>query len=51
MNEFQILDQVVPDSTSLQQRSIFQVINDFLFDEKKSVMLISKGIVILSLIK
>ena len=26
MNEFQILDQVVPDSTSLQQRSIFQVI-------------------------
>ena len=25
MNEFQILDQVVPDSTSLQQRSIFQV--------------------------
>lgn len=25
MTEFQILDQVVPDSTSLQQRSIFQV--------------------------
>jgi hypothetical protein len=25
MTEFQILDQVVPDSTPLQQRSLFQV--------------------------